>query len=94
MNGLLIERISSTYLTVWAKCRRMADCPEAIEVIANSSSKVKRKKFARKTAQFVPMGIPIICLYTLSPKETKQLSMRRSKKELREEAVWYVVLGL
>jgi hypothetical protein len=61
MNGLLIERISSTYLTVWAKCRRMADCPEAIEVIANSSSKVKRKKFARKTAQFVPIGIPIIC---------------------------------
>ena len=47
-----------------------------------------RKMSARRGAQFVPIGMPTICLKTFPPKTTKMLSTRNSSMLMMSSSVY------
>ena len=58
----------------------------------NSASYEYRNMSARKGAQFMPMGMPIICWKTFPAKTTKMLSTRNARKH--PDDVFFSVLAL
>ena len=54
----------------------------------NSASYVYRHMSARRGAQFVPMGMPIICWKTLPAKTTKMLSTRNASILMMSSSVY------
>ena len=62
---------SSIYLEVFDNSLPSPNCLFFISVIINEYSQCKRNKSAKRGLQFPPMGIPLTCLKTCPPKETK-----------------------
>ena len=56
----------------------------------NSASYEFRNMSARRRAQFVPMGIPIICWRTFPAKTTKMLSTRNSSILTISSSVYFL----
>ena len=54
----------------------------------NSASYEYRNISARRGAQFVPIGMPIICWKTFPPKTTKMLSTRNSSMLTMSSSVY------
>ena len=75
---LLMGKTSSMYLYVKLNWDANRFLPAESKDCMNSASYEYRNMSARRGAQFVPMGIPIICWKPFPAKTTKMLSTRNS----------------
>ena len=85
---LLIDNTSSMYLYVKLNWDANFFFPVESKDCMNSASYEYRNMSARRGAQFVPIGMPIICWKTFPPKTTKMLSTRNSSMLMMSSSVY------
>ena len=83
-----MDKTSSMYLYVKLNWDANRFLPAESKGCMNSASYEYRNKSARRGAQFVPKGMPIICWKTFPAKTTKMLSTRNSSILMMSSSVY------
>ena len=83
-----MDYTSSMYLYVKLNWDANRFLPVESKDCMNSSSYEYRNMSARRGAQFVPMGMPIICWKTFPVKTTKMLSSKNSSILMMSSSVY------
>ena len=86
-----MDKTSSMYLYVKLNWDANRFLPAESKDCMNSASYEYRNMSARRGAQFVPMGMPIICWKTFPAKTTKMLSTRNSSILIMSSSVYFKI---